>query len=183
VKDSYEVDAVPPIEVPRNSETNNERSKWIFTSANTAVVAFGRRSNSRSRRRGAPACAGARHRRSAQPDQGNGTYLNRIMAGDQDRGPADRRWPCDGRPGGARIRSVAISTRMGCRVLLAGGPESLRHNDWFYLITAGPPTGHMVIAARSRSIYGPWENAPGNPLVRTQSAAEKWWSARPRHRV
>jgi xylan 1,4-beta-xylosidase len=34
----------------------------------------------------------------------------------------------------------------------------------------------MVIAARSRSIHGPWENAPGNPLVRTQSSNEKWWS-------
>jgi xylan 1,4-beta-xylosidase len=61
------------------------------------------------------------------------------------------------------------------------GPKVLRHNDWFYLVTAvggtaGPPTGHMVIAARSRSIHGPWENAPGNPLVRTQSASEKWWS-------
>jgi beta-xylosidase len=61
------------------------------------------------------------------------------------------------------------------------GPKVLRRGDWFYLITAvggtaGPPTGHMVIAARSRSIHGPWENAPRNPLVRTQSSAEKWWS-------
>lgn len=61
------------------------------------------------------------------------------------------------------------------------GPKITRHGDWFYLITAvggtaGPPTGHMVIAARSRSIHGPWENAPANPLVRTQTAAEKWWS-------
>ena len=61
------------------------------------------------------------------------------------------------------------------------GPKLLRHGDWFYLVTAvggtaGPPTGHMVIAARSRSIHGPWEDAPGNPLVRTQSANEKWWS-------
>src|SRR5882757_2222687 len=61
------------------------------------------------------------------------------------------------------------------------GPKVIRHNGWFYLVTAvggtaGPPTGHMVIAARSRSIHGPWENAPGNPLVRTQSASEKWWS-------
>jgi len=61
------------------------------------------------------------------------------------------------------------------------GPKVMRHGDWFYLITAvggtaGPPTGHMVIAARSRSIHGPWENAPHNPLVRTQSASEKWWS-------
>ena len=61
------------------------------------------------------------------------------------------------------------------------GPKLLRHNGWFYLITAvggtaGPVTGHMVIAARSRSINGPWENCPHNPLVRTTSACEPWWS-------
>jgi xylan 1,4-beta-xylosidase len=61
------------------------------------------------------------------------------------------------------------------------GPKVRRHGDWFYLIyavggTAGPPTSHMVIAARSRSVHGPWENAPGNPLVRTRTDAEKWWS-------
>jgi xylan 1,4-beta-xylosidase len=61
------------------------------------------------------------------------------------------------------------------------GPKLLRRGDWFYLITAvggtaGPATGHMVIAARSRSIHGPWEHCPHNPLVRTKSAAEPWWS-------
>ena len=61
------------------------------------------------------------------------------------------------------------------------GPKLLRHGEWFYLITAvggtaGPPTSHMVIAARSRSIHGPWEHCPHNPLVRTTSAAEPWWS-------
>ncbi|MFZ5669813.1 MAG: family 43 glycosylhydrolase [Pseudomonadota bacterium] len=61
------------------------------------------------------------------------------------------------------------------------GPKILRRGDWFHLVTAvggtaGPPTGHMVIAARSRSIHGPWEQHPGNPLVRTRSAAERWWS-------
>lgn len=61
------------------------------------------------------------------------------------------------------------------------GPKVLRHGDYFYLIlavggTAGPPTGHMVIAARAQSIHGPWEHHPRNPLVRTQSAAERWWS-------
>jgi xylan 1,4-beta-xylosidase len=61
------------------------------------------------------------------------------------------------------------------------GPKVLRRGGWYYLIlavggTAGPPTGHMVIVARSRSIHGPWENAPDNPIVRTTSAAEKWWS-------
>jgi beta-xylosidase len=34
----------------------------------------------------------------------------------------------------------------------------------------------MVIAARSRSIHGPWEHCPHNPIVRTRSAAERWWS-------
>jgi len=61
------------------------------------------------------------------------------------------------------------------------GPKITRHDGWFYMITAvggtaGPPTGHMVIAARSRSINGPWENCPYNPLVRTRSVDEKWWS-------
>jgi xylan 1,4-beta-xylosidase len=61
------------------------------------------------------------------------------------------------------------------------GPKLLRHGDYFYLITAvggtsGPPTGHMVIAARSKSIHGPWEHCPHNPIVRTTSAAEPWWS-------
>lgn len=61
------------------------------------------------------------------------------------------------------------------------GPKVVRHGDYFYLITAvggtaGPPTGHMVIAARSRSIDGPWKNCPRNPLVHTTSVAEKWWS-------
>lgn len=61
------------------------------------------------------------------------------------------------------------------------GPKNFRRGDYFYLVsavggTAGPPTGHMVIAARSRSIHGPWENCPHNPIVRTQSATEAWWS-------
>ncbi|WP_229483204.1 family 43 glycosylhydrolase [Massilia horti] len=61
------------------------------------------------------------------------------------------------------------------------GPKVVKHGEYFYLIlavggTAGPPTGHMVIAARSRSINGPWENHPRNPLVRTTRAEEKWWS-------
>ncbi|MBL8269039.1 family 43 glycosylhydrolase [Steroidobacter sp.] len=61
------------------------------------------------------------------------------------------------------------------------GPKLLRRGEWFYMITAvggtaGPPTGHMVIVARSKSIHGPWQNDPANPIVRTYSAKEKWWS-------
>lgn len=61
------------------------------------------------------------------------------------------------------------------------GPKMLRRGDYYYMTlalggTAGPPTGHMVVSARSKSIHGPWENSPYNPIVRTQSAVEKWWS-------
>ena len=61
------------------------------------------------------------------------------------------------------------------------GPKLFRRGVWFYLVsavggTAGPPTGHMVIVARSRSVHGPWENHPDNPIVRTRDASERWWS-------
>ncbi|TQK18311.1 beta-xylosidase [Microbacterium sp. SLBN-154] len=61
------------------------------------------------------------------------------------------------------------------------GPKLFRRGEWFYLVsavggTAGPPTGHMVIVARSRSVHGPWENHPGNPIARTRSTDERWWS-------
>jgi len=61
------------------------------------------------------------------------------------------------------------------------GPKLFRRGDWFYLInavggTAGPATGHMIVAARSRSIHGPWVNCPHNPIQRTKSAGERWWS-------
>ena len=61
------------------------------------------------------------------------------------------------------------------------GPKLLRRAGWFYLLsavggTAGPPTSHMVTLARSRSVHGPWEHCPHNPIVRTRSADEPWWS-------
>ncbi len=61
------------------------------------------------------------------------------------------------------------------------GPKLFQRGKWFYLVTAvggtaGPVTGHMVIAARSESIHGPWEHCPNNPLVRTLSDKEPWWS-------
>lgn len=61
------------------------------------------------------------------------------------------------------------------------GPKLVKRGDYYYMVlaeggTAGPPTGHMVIVARSRSIHGPWENAPNNPVVRTRDPKERWWS-------
>ncbi len=45
------------------------------------------------------------------------------------------------------------------------GPKILKRGKYYYMVfaqggTAGPPTGHMIVAARSASIDGPWENSP-----------------------
>lgn len=61
------------------------------------------------------------------------------------------------------------------------GPKLFKRGEWFYVVTAvggtsGPPTSHMVTVARSRSIHGPWQDCPHNPVVRTRSAQEPWWS-------
>lgn len=60
-------------------------------------------------------------------------------------------------------------------------PKLNYHNGYYYLTsaqggTAGPATSHMVVAARSKSILGPWENSPYNPIVHTYSATDNWWS-------
>ncbi|MCX6544589.1 MAG: family 43 glycosylhydrolase [Acidobacteria bacterium] len=61
------------------------------------------------------------------------------------------------------------------------GPKIIKKGDYYHMVlaeggTAGPPTGHMIVSARSKSIDGPWENSPFNPIIRTQSATERWWS-------
>jgi beta-xylosidase len=61
------------------------------------------------------------------------------------------------------------------------GPKIMKHGEYYYLTsaeggTAGPATSHMIISARSKSPLGPWENSPYNPIIRTASSAEKWWS-------
>ena len=60
-------------------------------------------------------------------------------------------------------------------------PKLLHHEGFYYLTsaqggTAGPATSHMVVSARSKSPLGPWENSPLNPIVRTWSRLEPWWS-------
>ena len=59
-------------------------------------------------------------------------------------------------------------------------PKIVKHGDYYYLTvaeggTAGPPTSHMIVSARSKSLEGPWENSL-NPVVHTCSRDEKWWS-------
>lgn len=59
-------------------------------------------------------------------------------------------------------------------------PKLTYHNGYYYMAsaeggTSGPSTAHMGVMARSRSVEGPWENSPYNPMVRTSSQEEKWW--------
>lgn len=60
-------------------------------------------------------------------------------------------------------------------------PKLNYHNGYYYLTsaqggTAGPATSHMAVAARSKSVTGPWENSPYNPVVHTYSTHDNWWS-------
>ncbi len=60
-------------------------------------------------------------------------------------------------------------------------PKLVKRGGWYHLTsaqggTAGPSTSHMVVSARSRGPLGPWENSPYNPIIRTWSRSEPWWS-------
>jgi xylan 1,4-beta-xylosidase len=60
-------------------------------------------------------------------------------------------------------------------------PKIVKRGEYYYLTvaeggTAGPATSHMIISARSTSPFGPWENSPYNPIIRTKVSSEQWWS-------
>jgi xylan 1,4-beta-xylosidase len=60
-------------------------------------------------------------------------------------------------------------------------PKLMERDGWYYVTsaqggTAGPTTSHMVVSARSRGPLGPWQNSPHNPIIRTYSRDEPWWS-------
>lgn len=55
----------------------------------------------------------------------------------------------------------------------AEGPHLIRRGAWWYLLVAegGTGPGHMVTVARSRSISGPFEPAPSNPILTHRSTS------------
>lgn len=60
-------------------------------------------------------------------------------------------------------------------------PKSTVKDGYYHLIsaeggTAGPATAHMVVSARAKSPYGPFENSPYNPIVHTKDRSEQWWN-------
>ncbi|WP_456276445.1 family 43 glycosylhydrolase [Bacillus sp. AK128] len=61
------------------------------------------------------------------------------------------------------------------------GPKLRYHNGYYHLMlaiggTAGPPTSHMVATSRSQTPWGPWEHSPYNPIIKTNSRDEYFWS-------
>lgn len=55
------------------------------------------------------------------------------------------------------------ATTRGC----LEGPHLYKHNGYYYLFAAegGTGYGHCVTVARSKSVWGPYEGAPNNPLL------------------
>ncbi|MBW8846704.1 MAG: glycoside hydrolase family 43 protein [Burkholderiales bacterium] len=61
------------------------------------------------------------------------------------------------------VKNIYAGTELG----VVEGPHLYRRNSWYYLLTAEGGTfyEHAVTLARSRSIDGPYETLPGNPLL------------------
>ena len=51
------------------------------------------------------------------------------------------------------------------------GPHIYHINDWYYLLISegGTEYCHMITMARSKSIYGPYEDCPHNPVLTNRS--------------
>ena len=65
--------------------------------------------------------------------------------------------------------------------LCTESPKFTQRNGYYYLTlaeggTAGPPTSHCAVSLRAKSIFGPWESSPHNPIAHTYSREETWWS-------
>lgn len=60
-------------------------------------------------------------------------------------------------------RKVYSGSGIGC----TEGPHMYHIGDWYYLITAegGTGYGHCITLARSKSVWGPFETAPENPVL------------------
>ncbi len=53
------------------------------------------------------------------------------------------------------------------------GPHMYKLGDWYYLFASegGTEYGHMITLARSRDIWGPFENCPHNPILTNRNRA------------
>lgn len=66
-----------------------------------------------------------------------------------------------------KLVGPAVNIFKGTELGLTEAPHLYKHNDYYYLITAEGGTGyeHAVTAARSRTLQGPYEVDPSNPIL------------------
>ena len=64
----------------------------------------------------------------------------------------------------------------GTSIMCVEGPHLYKRNGWYYLLTAegGTCYGHAATLARSRSIEGPYEVHPSNPLISSRDKPEQY---------
>lgn len=67
-----------------------------------------------------------------------------------------------------RITGDIIDVWSGTGERCCEGPHLMKHGDYYYAIVAegGTGYGHGINIARSKSLYGPYENCPYNPVMR-----------------
>jgi xylan 1,4-beta-xylosidase len=65
------------------------------------------------------------------------------------------------------IGSPITISRGGTRRRFVEGAHIFKRDGWYYLITAegGTGYGHSVVLSRSRSVTGPYESSPCNPII------------------
>lgn len=70
-----------------------------------------------------------------------------------------------------KLLSEPINVWKGTGAQHSEGPHLLKKDGWYYLLMAegGTEYGHMIVMARSRSAWGPFEAAPRNPLLTHRS--------------
>lgn len=63
-------------------------------------------------------------------------------------------------------KKIYAGSGIGC----TEGPHMYHIGEWYYLLTAEGGTGydHCVTVARSRSVWGPFETDPHNPLLTSE---------------
>lgn len=70
-------------------------------------------------------------------------------------------------PAEKRLIGKPVNIFRGSQYEKTEGPHLYHHNGWYYLIVAEGGTGlnHVVTMARSKSIFGPYEIHPQNPVL------------------
>ncbi|MDR7267409.1 xylan 1,4-beta-xylosidase [Pelomonas saccharophila] len=63
----------------------------------------------------------------------------------------------------------------GADLLSSEGPRLLRRGEFFYMISAlASADSHVLAVARSRSVFGPWEDCPSNAIASAGGADAPW---------